>query len=426
MIFPHGHCLSTVSKGKLYLIVVFLSQFHLIQGLYMTKPKLSNTAGLFTMFDHELLEQAKFDHQHTILNHGENQRVVIHHLDNIVMPILQKIEFVQAVLKCKTPIVKILTVKQHGLTDRFFRKFAKPIEPLMQSFFELLHAYTPPEIEPGMACLAFDHARSQLTQDEFNELATQGIGSSHHLEIIQPFVDDFLHFVELIKSYMNDPKVKKKVSDQNNHCKKMKMVCVGYIRQLLKVYSRLLVVRMDLSLMRDQQTLLKNAYSLKEIRSKHDLVHIKACVKKLLNNKRNNPVMKMVVGYILRFEYTVRTGFHVHCYFLFNGDKNLEDITLAQGIGKLWNKVTQGQGTSYICNMKKDSYRHCAIGMVHYADTAKLGYLYKTFDYICKTSQLFDFTNMKGARGFQLGEAPKKTSNAGRPRKSAQQLNLNF
>ena len=133
------------------------------------------------------------------------------------------------------------------------------------------------------------------------------------------------------------------------------MVCVGYIRQLLKVYSRLLVVRMDLSLMRDQQTLLKNAYSLKEIHSKHDLVHIKACVKKLLNNKRNNPVMKMVVGYILRFEYTVRTGFHVHCYFLFNGDKNLEDITLAQSIGKLWNKVTQGQGTSYICNMKKDS-----------------------------------------------------------------------
>ena len=204
------------------------------------------------------------------------------------------------------------------------------------------------------------------------------------------------------------------------------MVCVGYIRQLLKVYSRLLVVRMDLSLMRDQQTLLKNAYSLKEIHSKHDLVHIKACVKKLLNNKRNNPVMKMVVGYILRFEYTVRTGFHVHCYFLFNGDKNLEDITLAQSIGKLWNKVTQGQGTSYICNMKKDSYRHCAIGMVHYADTTKLGYLYKTFDYICKTSQLFDFTNMKGARGFQLGEAPKKTSNAGRPRKYAQQLNLNF
>lgn len=71
-------------------------------------------------------------------------------------------------------------------------------------------------------------------------------------------------------------------------------------------------------------------------------------------------------------------------------------------------------------------YRHCAIGMVHYADTTKLGYLYKTFDYICKTSQLFDFTNMKGARGFQLGEAPKKTSNAGRPRKYAQQLNLNF
>ena len=52
-----------------------LSQFHLIQGLDMTKPKLSNTAGLFTMFDHELLEQAKFDHQHTVLNHGETREL---------------------------------------------------------------------------------------------------------------------------------------------------------------------------------------------------------------------------------------------------------------------------------------------------------------------------------------------------------------
>lgn len=136
--------------------------------------------------------------------------------------------------------------------------------------------------------------------------------------------------------------------------------------------------------------------------------------------------MKMLVGYILRFEYTVRTGFHVHCYFLFNGDKNLEDITLAQGIGKLWNKVTQGQGTSYICNMKKDFIVIVQLACFNGADTEKLGYLYKTFDYICKTSQLFDFTNMKGARGFQLGEVPEKTSNAGRPRKYAQQLNLNF
>lgn len=426
MIFPHGHCLSTVSNGELCLIVVFLSQSHLIQGLDMTKPQLSNTAGLFTMFDHELLQQTKFDHQHTMLNHGENQQVAIHHLDNIVMPILQKIEFVQTVLKCKTPIVRILPVKQLGLPDRYYRKYTKKIEPLMSSFFELLHAQTPPEIEPGVLCLAFDHALSQLNEDELRKLETQGLGSSSYLEAIQPFVDAFLHFVELIKSYLNDPKVRKKVSDQNNHCKKMRMVCVKYIQQLLEVYSRLLVVRMDLSLMRDQQTLLKNAYSIKEIHSKDDLTYFKACTKKLLNNKRNNPVMKMVVGYILRFEYTVRTGFHLHGYFLFNGDRNLEDITLAQGIGKLWKKVTQGQGSNYICNMKKDSYRHCAIGMVHYADTEKLGYLYKTFDYICKTSQLFDFTNMKGARGFQLGKAQKKTSNAGRPRKYSQQRNLNF
>jgi hypothetical protein len=75
--------------------------------------------------------------------------------------------------------------------------------------------------------------------------------------------------------------------------------------------------------------------------------------------------------------------------------------------------------------MKKDSYRHCAIGMVHYADTTKLGYLYKTFDYICKTSQLFDFTNMKGTR-IPTRRSAQNISNAGRPRKYAQQLNLNF
>ena len=54
--------------------------------------------------------------------------------------------------------------------------------------------------------------------------------------------------------------------------------------------------------------------------------------------------------------------------------------------------------------MQKDSYRRCAIGMIHHSDKVKQEYLFQTFDYICKADQFFMFTNIKGARRFQSSE----------------------
>jgi hypothetical protein len=181
------------------------------------------------------------------------------------------------------------------------------------------------------------------------------------------------------------------------------------------------VVRLDFALKRDPETLLKNFYRIDEIHSKDDLAYLKKCIQKLLEMKRYNHILKEVIGYIFRFEYSVRTGFHVHCYLYFDGNKHRQDITLAQGIAEIWNEeITKGQGTTYICNMQKDSYRRCAIGMIHHSDKVKQEYLFQTFDYICKADQFFIFTNIKGARRFQSSEILGEKSKLGRPRKKTE------
>lgn len=393
----------------------------------MPKPQLSSASGQFTLSDFDLLQQIQFDQEYTFISDENNQQIVRHHMDNIVAPILKKIEIVQIIMKSTAPIVSIQRVKQSGLKDRLHLKYIHKLNRLMPNLFELLHSVTPDEIQSGFECAAFDYALSQLTPEELNELESRGIGSSVFEEAIQPFVNALNHFADSVRSYLNSPEIKRKIRDRDINCRSRKSRCVELVQALLLKYSKILVVRVDFALKRERETLLKNAYNLKEIHSKYDLVYLKTCIEKLLNNQRHNPFMQDVIGYILRFEYSVRTGFHVHAYFMFDSNKHREDISIAQGIAKLWNeKITGGQGTTYICNMKKDSYRNCAIGIIHYADIQKQHYLFKTFDYICKSDQLFAFTNMKGARRFQLSEPPEKTTNAGRPRKQIQQLDFNF
>ncbi len=138
-------------------------------------------------------------------------------------------------------------------------------------------------------------------------------------------------------------------------------------------------------------------------------MHLKSVLNNYLENKRHNPVLKQAIGYIFRFEYTPRRGFHLHTFWFFNGSKNQEDISLAQGIEKLWKKVTNDQGYAYICNMRKQTDENCFLGTIEYNQSQKRKWLEEGFDYLCKTSQLFIFSKMKNGRRFQISSAFKTT-----------------
>ncbi|MFG0589339.1 hypothetical protein ACF8D3_15070 [Acinetobacter sp. YQ_14] len=366
-----------------------------------------------------LLQEVMHQHKHVHLGNEIKSQIAQCSLDNIVEPIIKKSEFVLLIMNAPTEIVRLVEHQQaHGKTT-YSLDFDPSIRLLVKNFQELILAKPCESITVGIECQAFDTALKKFKPKGLNRLAYREAGlSKFDYEGFMVITSMFNYLAKLIREYMNQPRIKRKIRDRDANCRTNKKRCIEVSKALFQNYSKVLVVRMDFALQRDIETLTKNMHDIDQYQSKNDLAYIKECLGKLLDMKSFNPLMKDVIGHIIRFEYTVRTGFHFHAYFMFDGNKHREDITIAQVIAQFWNeRITKGLGVAHICNMKKSSYRYDGIGMIHYSDELKQQYLFRTFDYICKTDQFFIFLNKKGARRFQFSDLPEPKSNAGRPRK---------
>ena len=261
-----------------------------------------------------------------------------------------------------------------------------------------------------------------MSEDELDLLRNGTPLPSSLKENLLPYINAINKFIGLIRAFFRRPNIRRKVYDERKNLKKNKSRMIEMFNSLIERYSRVVVVRLDLYLKHKPETLLQTCFKAEDCLSKNDFDAFKKCVEQLLENKRHNPVLKQAIGYIFRFEYTPRRGFHLHTFWFFNGNKNQEDISLAQGIEKLWKKVTNDQGYAYICNMRKHTYENCFLGTIEYNQSQKRKWLEEGFEYHCKTSQLFIFSNMKNGRRFQISQ-PLKPQTRGRPRKNHLELN---
>ncbi|MPL83093.1 hypothetical protein SDC9_29043 [bioreactor metagenome] len=178
-----------------------------------------------------------------------------------------------------------------------------------------------------------------------------------------------------------------------------------YIDDLSKKYSKLNIVRVDLGYTKEDSKSITFEDASKDLN-------------KMLNNTRSKPtVFGEMIGYITKKELGEDKGVHIHVAIIYNGNIVREDITKAQQIGEYWkNNITKGKGVFHNCS--KNEYKNKAVGVIDYKDEEKR----KIFDekvltYLCKDEQSIDSlkTNIKD-RAFTRGIAPKKKSNAGRPR----------
>lgn len=180
-----------------------------------------------------------------------------------------------------------------------------------------------------------------------------------------------------------------------------------YIDDLFDIYSKMDFIRLDLSYTKEHA----REASLEDINQ--DLTH-------LLNNRRTKPsIFKNMVGYIAKKEYTEDKGPHIHSLFIFDGQKVCKDEFIGEKIGKYWkNEITDGKGIYHNCNRAKDRYTECALGKIDHTDEAKRTVLKeKAIAYLCKDEQSVDPIKQSGnERSFTRGIAPRKKSNAGRPR----------
>ncbi|MGB2552225.1 YagK/YfjJ domain-containing protein [Campylobacter sp. MOP51] len=182
----------------------------------------------------------------------------------------------------------------------------------------------------------------------------------------------------------------------------------NYLDELVKKYSRLDVVRIDL------------LYK-KEARSKVTIESFDKDLNRLNNNRRGNEIFDNVVGYVSKMEQGDKVNDHLHAHLVFfiNGQKSKDrsGSSIARKIGNYWEQtITKGNGSHHNCNIKK--YKSNGLGRVDYNDKTKIQIVKEnTLSYLCKGEQSIITPEGKKIKALRRGGMPKQT-NKGRPRKS--------
>ena len=381
----------------------------------MIKPQLHDTAATFTLEDQIALLRSDSS-QTAITAPDGTERLFLHAIDHEVDVCLNIANVVAQCEKVKLPIAKMVKEKAPFLTEYNRVHFPPAWESLEKSIRSTFQHHFSTNYFYGEEVKAWILIQSQFTPLELEVLAHVSLIDYRSEASTQKYVDLFNLFIERLVQYIQSAKYKKKIRDRNLIKKTNKHACMELFNHLIAKFARVMVIRMDFSLKRDPETILRHASSMAMPYSRHDLAYLKRSMKKLKDNWRNNKLLNDIEGYIFQYEYSHATGFHIHAYFFYDGNKHREDISIAQYISDYWKKITRNQGCTYICNMAKDQYKYCGIGMIHYSDTEKQEFLIKTFDYITKADQFFIFSELKNFKRFQRSELPKPKANSGRLR----------
>ena len=185
-----------------------------------------------------------------------------------------------------------------------------------------------------------------------------------------------------------------------------------YISALFALYSRLLIIRLDLGYLK------KHCWPT-DVGTGVTFEHLKEHWDALLKYLNETLPNGCFVGFAYKFEYGLEKGFHCHLMVFLDGSKVREDVTIARLIGNHWaNSVTDGKGLYWNCNAFKNSYKSCGIGMVRHDDTEMREALEKAALYLTKIDYYIKMVAPGSGRTFGRGIMPKSKGNRGRPRRT--------
>ncbi|WP_025122849.1 MULTISPECIES: inovirus-type Gp2 protein [unclassified Serratia (in: enterobacteria)] len=178
-----------------------------------------------------------------------------------------------------------------------------------------------------------------------------------------------------------------------------------YVVRLFERYSRLLVVRVDLSYGEH---------------AKRTVTAQQACDdrERLFRNAKANRLFQHLVGYVWKLELGKERRYHYHMFFFFDGAKVRQDVTLARHIGEYWKQhITGGRGCYFNCNAHKERYTELGIGMVSWNDSRMQQGLLRGVRYLTKADEWIRLALPENGRSFGKGELPSLSDTPrGRPR----------
>lgn len=221
-------------------------------------------------------------------------------------------------------------------------------------------------IHPAIKAINMVTDKYQLHQTSY--LSDYPLYSSDNVIQLNNAISEF-------RGIISSQEYKKSVSEFIKGSVRNKKRAENYREYLFNNYSRLLIVRVDLSYRKEISRKVTP-----DILNKHR--------SDLYQAMQSEPLFQHCVGYIFKLEYGHVKGFHYHCLFFFNGRNVRRDIILAKCIGEFWqHKITEEAGIYYNCNYFKERYEISGIGMVHRNDSNKQEGLKRAINYICKSDQ---------------------------------------
>lgn len=182
-----------------------------------------------------------------------------------------------------------------------------------------------------------------------------------------------------------------------------------YIDEMFRIYSRLMVVRLDVG----YRKALNDAESGQRIEYERvfkDRVELFKRIRKKSGKK--------LVGFVWKLEYGLEKTYHYHLLLFFDGAQVQEDISWGKMIGEIWvGEVTGGEGVYFNCNKNKSDYKLCGIGTVEYHDKEKRDNLLLAASYLTKPDYYLRMVLPGGGRSLGKGVIPQGASRKnGRPR----------
>lgn len=282
--------------------------------------------------------------------------------------------FIEQVLATDKPGFAIITgkrgekrIKQLAL-GRYF--------PMINSFISRI----PEGAKPGrFVGLFLDCVHElQLHHDGFTKSGIPHRPGMNGAELFNTFLELIRKKAETITKYIEAVKY------VANYDERIFLRLKEYVDRLFLIYSKILVVRLDLEYAEDFAPFVTLSQAQRDIGE-------------FISRRRFSQLFKHCVGFIVAREKGENGGaYHFHAMLFFDGHKQRGDIYLAQRIGEdYWSgHVTrisgegedlETRGRYYNCNVV--DYEHKGIGMVSHSDEVKRADLLYALLYLTKKSQ---------------------------------------
>ncbi|MFW1938340.1 inovirus-type Gp2 protein [Acinetobacter baumannii] len=174
-------------------------------------------------------------------------------------------------------------------------------------------------------------------------------------------IDDFdemttWHILNFTKSCAGSLKLQQMKFQSREYQNQQRLL--NYTNALINHYARLLVVRVDLSI-------LKRYQALYDIHAFNDALG--TFLRRIADQ---DTCFSNLQGYAWALEHGITKGYHCHLLLMYDGNKRKSDYDLGEWVGKCWEQITHGYGYIFNCNHTehKSIYERMGtlgIGMIH-------------------------------------------------------------